>query len=88
MIIETFHQGKQQQIYKRVEEKGRMLPEGVVYINSWITEDLSTCYQVMEADNTDKIQEWISHWEDLVDFIVIPVLTSAQAKETAEQMTR
>jgi hypothetical protein len=81
MIIEVFHQGKQKQLYQRFEEKGRMLPEGVIYINSWITEDLGTCYQVMEAPGKDKLQEWINKWSDLVDFTIIPVLTSAEAKQ-------
>ena len=58
-----------------------MMPEGVEYINSWINEPVSICYQVMESDCLEKIQEWISHWSDLADFEVIPVLTSVQAKE-------
>jgi Protein of unknown function (DUF3303) len=81
MIIETFYPGKVKQLYKRFEEKGRMLPEGLVYLGSWINEELSTCYQVMEADTREKIDEWISHWNDLADFTIIPVLTSTQAKE-------
>ena len=81
MIIEKFHPGKGKLIYQRFEEKGRMIPEGVEYINSWVNEPVSICYQVMESDTREKIQEWISHWDDLADFEVIPVLTSAQAKE-------
>jgi Protein of unknown function (DUF3303) len=81
MIIETFHPNKVKQLYKRFEEKGRQLPEGVQYINSWINEDVTICYQVMESDTAEKITNWIRHWEDLADFEVIPVITSAQAKE-------
>jgi Protein of unknown function (DUF3303) len=81
MIIEKFHPEKVKALYKRFDEKGRMMPAGVNYINSWIDETVTTCYQVMESDSTDKINEWISHWSDLADFEVIPVLTSAQAKE-------
>lgn len=81
MIIEKFHPGKVKPLYKRFEERGRMMPPGVNYINSWIDEQVATCYQVMEADSIEKINEWISHWDDLADFEVIPVLTSAQAKE-------
>ena len=83
MIIETFHPGKQKQLYKRFKEKGRQLPAGVHYINSWIDEDLKTCYQVMESDTNEKIREWVQFWADLSDFQVIPVLTSAQAQEKA-----
>jgi len=81
MIIEKFHPGKVKDLYKRFAEKGRMLPEGVSYINSWINEPVSICYQVMEADSEDNIHEWISNWDDIADFEVIPVITSAQAKE-------
>jgi Protein of unknown function (DUF3303) len=81
MIIEKFHPEKVKALYKRFDEKGRMMPAGVNYINSWIDEPVSTCYQVMESDSRDKIDEWISHWSDLADFEVILVITSAKAKE-------
>jgi uncharacterized protein (UPF0332 family) len=81
MIIERFHPGKVKTLYKRFAEKGRMLPEGLNYINSWIDENVTTCYQVMQTDSEEKIHEWISHWDDLADFEIIPVITSAEAKE-------
>jgi len=81
MIIETFHSNEVKQLYKRFEEKGRQLPEGVHYINSWINEDVTICYQVMESDTLEKINDWIQRWDDLSDFKVIPVITSSQAKE-------
>ncbi|MEP7254530.1 MAG: DUF3303 family protein [Ferruginibacter sp.] len=81
MIIERFYPNKVRELYKRFEEKGRMMPDGVNYINSWIDEQVSTCYQVMESPSAEKIQEWISNWNDLADFEVIPVITSAEAKE-------
>lgn len=84
MIIETFHPNKVKQLYKRFEEKGRQLPAGVHYINSWIDVDLKSCYQVMESDTEEKIHEWVQLWIDLSDFQIIPVLTSAQAKEKAD----
>ena len=83
MIIEKFYPDKVKEVYKRFEEKGRLMPEGLSYINSWIDADLSTCYQVMETSDEQKIQEWISHWDDLANFEVIPVLTSTQAKTKA-----
>jgi len=86
MIVERFHQGKVQTLYKRFAEKGRMMPEGVNYINSWINEDVTVCYQVMETDSIEKLHEWISHWNDLADFEIVPVITSAQAKEKAFSM--
>lgn len=81
MIIERFHAGQVQSLYKRFEEKGRMMPEGLNYINSWINEEVTICYQVMEADSIEKIHEWINYWNDLADFEIIPVITSAQAKK-------
>ena len=81
MIIEKFHSSKGKLIYQRFKEKGRMMPEGVEYINSWINEPVSICYQVMESDCLEKILEWISHWSDIADFEVVPVMTSEEAKE-------
>ena len=81
MVIEHYHPGKMKDLYQRFAEKGRMMPEGVQYINSWINEDVTICYQVMEAESTDKLQEWIANWNDIVDFEVIPVISSAEAKK-------
>ena len=81
MIIEKFHPGQVRTLYERFAIKGRLMPEGLHYIDSWIDEEVTTCYQLMESNDPGKIQEWISHWSDLMDFEVIPVITSAQAKE-------
>ena len=81
MIIEHFHTGKIKELYRRFDEKGRMLPEGVKYINSWINEDMTICYQVMESDSIDNLETWISNWNDVADFKVVPVISSAEAKK-------
>ena len=81
MIIEKFHPNKIKEIYSRFDEKGRMMPEGLVYINSWVDETFETCYQVMETDVESKLYEWIENWKDLTDFQVIIVMTSAEAKK-------
>ncbi|MBL0183002.1 MAG: DUF3303 family protein [Chitinophagaceae bacterium] len=80
MIIERFHPGKVEDLYRRFDENGRMMPDGVNYINSWINEDVTICYQLMESDSVEKLQEWISNWNDLADFELIPVISSAEAK--------
>lgn len=67
-------------LYSRFEEKGRMLPEGLFFINSWIDEDVRICYQVMETESEEKLTQWISLWSDLADFDIIPVISSAEAK--------
>jgi len=80
MIIEHFHPGKVKKLYQRLDEKGRMFPPGLRYIDSWISEDVTTCYQVMESDSVDKLHEWIGNWNDIVDFEIIPVISSAEAR--------
>lgn len=81
MIIERFRDGNARPVYERFREKGRLAPAGLEYIGSWITADLKICYQVMQCDDRSLLDEWMSHWDDLTDFEVIPVITSAEARE-------
>lgn len=81
MIIEKFHEGKVRALYQRFDEKGRMLPEGVSYITSWVNEEVTVCYQLMETESMEKLQRWIDEWKDLADFEIIPIITSAEAKK-------
>ncbi len=83
MVIENFRPGKAPDIYRRLEQSGRRMPAGLTYVGSWITDDLQRCYQVMECDDPSLLDEWISNWADLMDFEVLPVITSEQAKEKA-----
>ena len=83
MIIEKFHTGKLKMIYERFAEKGRLMPDGVSYIDSWITKVMTTCYQVMEGISKERIQEWISNWDDLSEFEIIPVVNSNEANAIA-----
>jgi hypothetical protein len=83
MVIETFRPGKVAAIYGRLQESGRHMPSGLAYLGSWITDDLERCYQVMECDDPALLDEWISHWADLMDFEVVPVITSEEAKARA-----
>ena len=85
MIIEKFHDGKQAAIYKRFDVKGRMLPEGVTYINSWINESVTICFQLMEAPSEEKLLEWIGHWKDLADFEIVKVIDTKEARAKALQ---
>ena len=81
MIIERYRPGKVKEMYRRFSEKGRMLPPGVTYINSWINESVTVCYQLMEATSIEQLQRWIDNWQDLVDFEIVTVISSAEAKE-------
>ena len=83
MVIENFRPGKVGAIYRRFEQSGRHMPSGLTYIGSWITDDLTKCYQVMESQDPSLLDEWISHWSDLMDFEVVPVISSDEAKERA-----
>ena len=82
MIIERFRDGDAVPVYRRFRDRGRLAPDGLTYVNSWVTPDLSLCYQVMECDDRALLDEWLSHWSDIVDFEVQPVITSAQAAAT------
>jgi len=81
LVIENYKPGKTKDIYDRFALKGRMLPTGVEYVDSWIEENLQKCYQIMRSESLEKIDEWIACWNDLVDFEVIPVLSSAEVAE-------
>lgn len=83
MVVETFTPGRLADIYKRLAEQGRILPEGVVYVASWITDDLSRCYQVMEADDRSRLDEWLANWEGYMTAEVHPVISSAEASHRA-----
>ena len=79
MVIERFRNRDPKPVYARFRERGRLAPAGLTYVNSWVTEDLGLCYQVMECADRDLLEEWIANWADLVEFEVIPVITSAEA---------
>ncbi len=79
MVIEQFRPGKAVEIYRRFRERGRMAPDDVKYVASWVDLDFKRCFQVMEADNEARLKEWTKHWDDLTDFEIIPVRTSAEA---------
>jgi hypothetical protein len=78
MVIERFKNVDPKPVGERFRRQGRMLPEGVVYQASWVDPENCCCYQVMEAPDRDSLGEWIEKWADLVDFEVVPVITSAE----------
>ena len=80
LVIEHFRNGDPVPVYRRFREQGRLAPDGLTYVGSWITDDLARCYQVMECAERALLDEWISHWRDLVDFEVMPVLSSAEVQ--------
>jgi hypothetical protein len=85
MVVERFAPGAAREIYRRVREDGRGLPDGVRYIDSWVRADLGGCFQLMECDELAALQEWVASWGELADFEVVPVTAS---RETQELMAR
>ena len=85
MVIEHFQPGKVKNIYQRFQEQGRMMPEGLKYIDSWISANLDRCFQLVECDDARLFQEWILEWSDLGKFEIIPIVSS---KETTEIVMR
>ena len=81
MVIEHFRGGDARPVYRRFREHGRLAPEGLRYVTSWVTEDLRRCYQVMECEDRRLLEEWMARWSDLTDFEVVPVITSPEAAE-------
>jgi hypothetical protein len=85
MVIETFRNGDAVPVYRRFRDRGRMTPDGVTYVSSWVDEQLERCYQVMETDDRALLEEWMTNWGDIVDFEVHPVMTSKEAAERIAQ---
>ncbi|MBA2687581.1 MAG: DUF3303 family protein [Gemmatimonadaceae bacterium] len=85
LIIERFHNGNPRPVYDRFDAHGRLAPDGLQYVNSWVTDDLTTCYQIMEADSRALLDEWIANWSDIVDFEVHEVITSSEARALAQK---
>ena len=79
MVVENFRGGDAVPVYRRFRDKGRMAPDGLRYVSSWVTTDFRRCFQVMECDELSLLEQWLANWSDLVDFDVIPVMTSADA---------
>jgi Protein of unknown function (DUF3303) len=78
MVVERFAHGARP-VYERAAERGRLLPEGLTYVDSWVAADLRRCFQLMETDDAALLDGWIANWSDLVDFEVVPVTGSAEA---------
>jgi hypothetical protein len=81
MVIERFKDGDPVPVYRRFRDRGRLAPEGLSYVSSWVNTKLERCYQLMETDNPLLLDEWIAQWKDIVDFEVHPVISSAEAAE-------
>jgi hypothetical protein len=81
MVIEHFRNDDPVPVYRRFRDRGRLAPEGLHYVSSWVDEDLARCFQLMETAERRLLDEWMAHWSDLVNFEVYPVVTSQQAAD-------
>jgi hypothetical protein len=79
IVIERYREGQAPAVYRRFRDRGRMAPEGVRYVSSWVDLEFRRCFQVMEAADEAMVRQWTKHWDDLVDFEIVPVRTSEQA---------
>lgn len=79
MIVETFRAGDPVPVYRRFRDQDRLAPDGLRYVASWVTQDLRRCFQIMECERPELLEQWMARWRDVVDFEVAPVMTSAEA---------
>jgi hypothetical protein len=79
MVVEHFKDAPE--IYRRFGEKGRMMPEGLHYVSSWIDAEFNRCFQLMETDDAKLFEEWMANWRDLMEFEIFPVMNSKEAAE-------
>ncbi len=84
MLIERFKNRDARAVYRRFREKGRIPPEGLSYVGSWIEANFDRCFQLMECSDARLLQQWMLQWQDLVEFEIVPVVPS---KETVENIT-
>ena len=80
MVIETFRNQDAKSVYRRFQSKGRMMPDGLTFVSSFVAADLGRCFQLMECDDITLLQKWVAEWSDLADFEIVPVVPG---KDTA-----
>lgn len=79
MVVETFRNQDAKAVYRRLKEKGRMMPDGLTFVSSFVAADLSRCFQLMECDDVTLLQKWIASWADVMEFEVVPVVAGKDA---------
>jgi hypothetical protein len=81
MVIERFRNRDPKPIYRRLRDRGRQMPDGLKYVDSWIDPTFECCFQLMECGDAPLLQEWIVYWSDLMDFEIVPVVPSKDTRE-------
>ena len=85
MVIEKFKNGDAKSVYQRFQEQGRLMPEGLIYKESWIDAGFNRCFQLMECDDVILLQQWIIQWQDLMEFEIVPVVEPKKTSETVKK---
>jgi Protein of unknown function (DUF3303) len=86
MVVERFKNRDAVAVYRRVRDRGRAMTDGIGYVSSWVETNWDRCFQLMEADDVRDFEPWIASWADLVEFEIVPVITSAEARERIAPM--
>ena len=86
MVVERFKNRDAKAVYRRFIEQGRGTPAGLKYVGSWIEANFDRCFQLMECDDARLLQQWVAFWSDLIEFEMVPVVPSAETRETIEPM--
>ena len=86
MVIEHFKDRDAVAVYRRFREKGRMMPDGLRYIDSWIEPNFDRCFQLMETSDKALFEQWTVNWDDLMDFEIVAVATSRDTRDEIEPL--
>jgi Protein of unknown function (DUF3303) len=88
MVIERFRNRDAQPIYRRLRDKGRSMPDGLKYIDSWVEPNLDRCFQLMETEDARLLQQWVAAWTDLMEFEIVPVVHANETRTMIESLIR
>lgn len=86
MVIERFKSRDARAVYRRFREQGRMTPDGLSYVGSWVEANFDRCFQLMECDDVGLLQEWTTQWHDLIEFEFVPVAPGKEAAKAIEPL--
>jgi uncharacterized protein DUF3303 len=78
MVIENFRNQDAKAVYRQLRDKGRMVPDGLTFVGSWVSADLGRCFQLMEANDVTLLQRWVAEWSDLIGFEIVPVVAGKE----------
>ena len=81
MVIETYRDHDARSVYRRFRDQGRMMPDGLTFVSSWVEASLGRCFQLMECDDVTLLQRWVTEWSDLIDFEIVPVVPGKAVAE-------